>query len=46
MLPAQLVALRDPCFLGEETYKPKFGRRLLVPRDDVTVILTMNIGDE
>lgn len=46
MTPMQMRALRDPCFLAEETGKPKFGWRLLAPRDDVTVRLTMNIGDE
>ena len=46
LTPAQLVALRDPCFTAEETRKPKFVRRLLYPYDDFTVLLTHNIGDE
>ena len=41
-----MTALRDPCFEAEETTKKKSFRRLLAPRDDMTVAVTMNIGME
>ena len=42
----QRVALGDPCFEAEETTKPKFRWRMPPPQDDVSCILTANIGLE
>lgn len=46
MTPQQATAIADPCFEAEETTKRKFGWRLPVPQDDVTCLLTANIGLE
>lgn len=40
------TALADPCFEAEECRKRKFAWRLPRPSDDVTAILTANIGLE
>lgn len=42
----QIIAIKDPCFEAEETTKLKFGWRLPKPQDNVTALLTANIGLE
>ncbi len=46
MTPQQQIALSAPCFEPEETTKRKFAWRLPPPQDDLTAILTANIGLE
>lgn len=38
----QKVALRNPCYLANETTHPRFGRRLLLG----SIVLTVNAGYE
>lgn len=46
MTPEQQTAFRYPCFEAEETTHRRFARRLPFPLDDVSVILTLNVGME
>ncbi len=42
----QQVALDHPCYYAEETYDPRFKRLIVLRGIPVSVILTLNIGEE
>lgn len=46
MTPSQTRAFRNPCFHPEECSDRRFTRRLPPPFDDVSIILTLNVGME
>lgn len=46
MTPMQKQALRAPCFHPEETARPEYSARLAFPNEDVSVVLTLNVGME
>lgn len=42
----QQIALDNPCFYAEETQHPRFGHLFVLRGIPVSVILTLNIGEE
>jgi hypothetical protein len=42
----QEVALNNPCFYAQETGHPRFKRVIVLRGIPISVILTLNIGEE